>query len=173
MANVASAPVPTATSPEQQLEALISQVTAMSMLAVDFSERCIDVHDKEMSRSALDIARQCIDINAKIPRVVRAHVDAAVDELRSPTPAFYEHIAPTPDEIAASVPTGQGDNQMWYVVVLDADLACMPPHAEDEVRGVPRGSCRKVLGRVSALAHYRQMYDTGKVRLMSEEIPSD
>ena len=39
-----SAPLPIATSPEQELAALVSQVMAMSMLAVSFSRRCIDVH---------------------------------------------------------------------------------------------------------------------------------
>ncbi|KAJ6479854.1 hypothetical protein C8R45DRAFT_1156097 [Mycena sanguinolenta] len=166
-----SAQVPTATSPEQELAALVSQVMAMSMLAVSFSRRCIDVHDKEMSKSALDIAQQCIDISTKIPRVVRAHVDAAEDQFRPPTPAFYEHIAPTPDQMDARLPAGRGENQVWYVVCVGRNpgLYAAADDADEEVRGVPNHSRLKVTGRAAALAHYRQMYDNGKVRCMKEE----
>ena len=86
-------------------------------------------------------------------------------------------------------PLAAGKTKSGMSFVLDATLACMPPRefllmilshinlicrffsddADEEVRGVPNHSRLKVTGRAAALAHYRQMYESGKVRCMKEE----
>ncbi|KAJ6510908.1 hypothetical protein C8R45DRAFT_1162116 [Mycena sanguinolenta] len=179
MANYSSAQVTTGTSPEQELAALVSQVAALSMAAIDMSRHCLEVHDKETSKAALEMARQCLDINRadldseKVPRIVRAHVDATIAEYRSPTPAFYEHEAPTPDHIESMFPAGRGENKTWHVVCIGRQpgLYGEPEDAEEQVRGVPSQSRCKVVGRAAALAHYRQMYESGKVMRLTEELP--
>ncbi|KAJ7714238.1 hypothetical protein B0H14DRAFT_2644520 [Mycena olivaceomarginata] len=63
-----SSQVLTAATPAQEWAALISQVAALSKLAVDMAERCIniDAHlDKVLSKIALSVTRNCLDANVK------------------------------------------------------------------------------------------------------------
>ncbi|KAJ7792841.1 hypothetical protein B0H14DRAFT_3498762 [Mycena olivaceomarginata] len=163
MAHDSASQTPIAASPEEELAALVTQVATLSKLAVDLSEQCIDADDKALSKLALEVTRHCIDINDKIPRVVQVQVDAAVAVFRK-TPAFYENIAPTPDEMEVEYPPGRGDKQVWYVVCVGRQPGFYTTYeeAEDEVDGVPRGHRRRVPGRIAALAYYRQMYEQGK-----------
>ncbi|KAJ6494479.1 hypothetical protein C8R45DRAFT_927658 [Mycena sanguinolenta] len=164
---------PTAATPEQELAALVSRVAAVAKLAVNVSNRCLDVHDTETSKLALEITRQCIDIGDKIPQVVRTHVDAALEDARPPTPAFYEYVAPTPAEVDEKVPEARSDNQTWHVVCVGRQpgLYATYEEADDQVRGVPDQSRRKVVGRDPALAYYRHMYEHGKVTRLTETPP--
>ncbi|KAF7375534.1 hypothetical protein MSAN_00441600 [Mycena sanguinolenta] len=125
-----SAQVPTAASPAQELGALVSQVQALSLLSVNTARRSVDVNDKEMSKLALDMNHCCVELwgmcfvylliwihSEQIPRVVHDQVQAALAQERPFTPMCYEHVAPTPDEMEASLSTG-GDTQAWYVVCV-------------------------------------------------------
>ncbi|KAJ7817178.1 hypothetical protein B0H14DRAFT_2602184 [Mycena olivaceomarginata] len=170
--------MPSAANSKEELAALVSQVAALSKLAVDLSERCLDVNDKALSKLALEVTRHCIDIHDKIPHVVRVQVDAAV-ALYHNAPAFFENIAPTPDEMGAEYPPGRGDNQAWYVVCVGRQPGFyvtsyrlpLPPVRKRKTKSPvsPRGYRRRVAGRIAALAYYRQMYDQGKVRRLNEE----
>ncbi|KAF8171610.1 hypothetical protein K438DRAFT_1982026 [Mycena galopus ATCC 62051] len=153
MANT-SALVPAASNSEQELAALVSQVAALSKLAVDLTERSVDS-------------------NEKLPRVVQAQVEAALAEARPPTPAFFEYDAPTPVELEALFPAGRGDNQAWHVVCVGRKpgLYAASDEADEQVRGVPEQSRRKMAGRATALAYYRNMYEQGKVTCLTEIPP--
>ncbi|KAJ7301353.1 hypothetical protein DFH08DRAFT_978831 [Mycena albidolilacea] len=122
--DVVPSQLPSATNSKEELAALVSQVTALSKLAVDLSERCINVDDKALSKLALEVTRHCIDIHNKIPHVVRVQVDAAVAFYHN-APTFFENIAPTPDEMDAEYPPGREDNQAWYrwSILADEDVA--------------------------------------------------
>ncbi|KAF8187857.1 hypothetical protein K438DRAFT_1972561 [Mycena galopus ATCC 62051] len=134
----ASAPVPNAATPDLELAALLTQVTALSKLAVDVTHWSLDLNDKALSKLALDMTRHCIDINDKLPRIVRAQVAAALSELRAAL-GFYQGIAPTPSQLDALFPPGRGDNQTWYVICIGCQpgLYATPEEADDQVLGVP------------------------------------
>ncbi|KAJ7774397.1 hypothetical protein B0H14DRAFT_2965332 [Mycena olivaceomarginata] len=168
MANPTSQ-APTAATPQQDLAALVSQVAALSILAVNITQRCVDTEEKAMSKLALDMTRHCIDLTDKIPRVVRAQVEAAIAEVSPPT-AFVQGVAPTPAQLEAQFPLGRSDNQAWYVVCIGRQpgLYATPDEADAQVLGVPNQSRRKVVGRVPALAYYRQMYDLQRVMRLTE-----
>ncbi|KAJ7866847.1 hypothetical protein B0H14DRAFT_3442239 [Mycena olivaceomarginata] len=125
--------------------------------------------DKAMSKLALDMTRHCIDLTDKIPRVVRAQVEAAVAEVHPPV-AFSQGIAPTPAQLEAQFPSGRGDNQAWYVVCIGRQpgLYATADEADAQVLGVPDQYRRKVVGRIPALAYYRQMYDLQRVMRLTE-----
>ncbi|KAJ7870319.1 hypothetical protein B0H14DRAFT_3440151 [Mycena olivaceomarginata] len=161
--------VTTAATPEQELAALVSQVAAMSVLAVNITQHCVDTDDKAVSKLALDMTRHCIDLTDKIPRVVRAQVEAAVAEVRPPT-TFSQGIAPTPAQLEAQFPSGRGDNQAWYVVCIGRQpgLYATADEADAQVLGVPDQYRRKVVGRIPALVYYRQMYDLQRVMRLTE-----
>ncbi|KAJ6548274.1 hypothetical protein B0H10DRAFT_2101155 [Mycena sp. CBHHK59/15] len=139
-----------AATPEQELAALVSQVAALSKIA-------------------LDMTRHCLDINEKLPRVVRAQVDAAIAE-HTPATAFYEETAPTPDQLEAQFPPGRGDSQAWYVVCTGRQpgLYASADEADEQVSGVPHQHRRKLTGRGPALAYYRQLYELGQVMRLTE-----
>ncbi|KAF8190202.1 hypothetical protein K438DRAFT_1971082 [Mycena galopus ATCC 62051] len=130
------------------------------------SHRAVDLEDKVLSKLALDMTRHCIEIHDKLPRVIRAQVDATLGESR----AFYQGIASTPAQLEALFPPSRGDNQTWYVVCIRCrpGLYATSEEADAEVLGVPDQSRRKVTGRVAALAYYRQMYEQQKVMRLTE-----
>ncbi|KAJ7315505.1 hypothetical protein DFH08DRAFT_820436 [Mycena albidolilacea] len=159
-----SAPVPAAAAdcdeeleielvnPDQELAALITWVSELSKLAVDLSERCINLDNSGLSKLALNVTRHCLDLHGErlqslvaeqVPRVVRLKVDAAISEVRS----------------------GRGDNQPWYVVWVGCQpgLFATYEEANDQVNSVPNTGRRRIVGRVSALAYYRHLYDTDQV----------
>ncbi|KAK7006451.1 hypothetical protein R3P38DRAFT_2794166 [Favolaschia claudopus] len=150
MANTAAQiPVPSPT-PEQELASVVSQVAALSKLAIDITERFVDAEDKSLSKLGLELTRHCLDVGDKIPRIVQAQVDAALAQRRN----FIQGASPTPGDLEELYPPGKGDNNTWYVVL-----------------GVPDQSRRKVVGRAPALAYYRQMYNDQKV-MRAREVPS-
>ncbi|KAJ6528818.1 hypothetical protein B0H19DRAFT_1083162 [Mycena capillaripes] len=140
----------TAPTPKQELAALIAQVA-------------------ELSKTALDVTRHCIDLNERIPRVVRAQVDAAIGQL-TPAPAFVQGVAPTPAELEAAFPPGRSDSQAWYVVCVGRQpgMYATFEEADAQVLGVPGQKRRKMTGRGPALAYYRQMYAQNDVMLLRE-----
>ncbi|KAK7046254.1 hypothetical protein R3P38DRAFT_2765120 [Favolaschia claudopus] len=154
MANTAAQiPVPSPT-PEQELASVVSQVAALSKLAIDITERFVDAEDKSLSKLGLELTRHCLDVGDKIPRIVQAHVDAALAQRRN----FIQGASPTPGDLEELYPPGKGDNN----TCTDAD---------EQVLGVPDQSRRKVVGRAPALAYYRQMYNDQKV-MRAREVPS-
>ncbi|KAJ7843311.1 hypothetical protein B0H14DRAFT_2585769 [Mycena olivaceomarginata] len=134
------------------------------------AERCIDIDDKVLSKIALSVTRNCLDVNDKLPNVVRLQVEAALTEIGATVPTFTQGVAPTPAELEAQFPPGRGDNQAWYVVCIGRKpgLYSTCDEANEQVLGVPDQSRRKVVGRVPALAYYRQMYDLQRVMLLTE-----
>ncbi|KAJ7695226.1 hypothetical protein B0H16DRAFT_1741234, partial [Mycena metata] len=87
----------TTNSAEQEMEVLISRLTALSKLG-------------------LEMTRHCIDVTEAIPRVIRAQVDAQVDAILegaanasvepAPGPTWYSTPAPTPAQMEARYPPG-------------------------------------------------------------------
>ncbi|KAJ6449957.1 hypothetical protein C8R45DRAFT_1114364 [Mycena sanguinolenta] len=158
--------VPTATSPEEELAAV---VTALTQLTVDATIRSLDLNDKVLTKLIVDMTRLSMDVQEKFPRIVRAQVEAAVAEVRPPTPIFYQGVAPTPAQMDMMFPAGRGDNQQWHVVCVGRQPPAWP--IRHIVHGVPDQSHRRMTGRAAALAHYRQMYDQGKVMRLTEIEP--
>ncbi|KAJ6614468.1 hypothetical protein B0H10DRAFT_1950603 [Mycena sp. CBHHK59/15] len=95
-----------AATPEQELAALVSQVAALSKIA-------------------LDMTRHCLDINEKLPRVVRAQVDAAIAE-HTPATAFYEETAPTPTRSRRNSLPAVATARPGMSSAPGANRACMP-----------------------------------------------
>ncbi|KAJ6448080.1 hypothetical protein C8R45DRAFT_1114217 [Mycena sanguinolenta] len=166
MANSSSS-VPTAANSEKDLAAV---VTALMQLTVDATIHALDLNDKALTKLIVDMTRLCLDVQDKLPRVVRAEVEAAVAEVRPPTPIFYQGVAPTPAQMEGMFPAGRGDNQQWHVVCVGRQpgLYATSDEADVQVHGVPDQSRRRMTGRAAALAYYRQMYEQGKVMRLTE-----
>ncbi|KAJ7863779.1 hypothetical protein B0H14DRAFT_2574719 [Mycena olivaceomarginata] len=176
-------------SPAHQLDALLTDVSALSKLALDIVQRSIDLDDKVVSKLALDLTRHSVAINNQIPQVVRSHVDAIMANIRhtlsslyhslspvdtlSAARVFYQDIAPTPAKLDALFPPGQGDNKAYHVVCVGRvpGLYETVEEANEQIDGVPTQSRRRVVGRLSALAYYRQMFDAKKVLALTQDLP--
>lgn len=97
-------------------------------------QRSPPISDKVVSKLAVDLTRHSVAINNQIPQVVCSHVDAAIAEIRrtssftilfpisvdilQATRVFYQGTAPTPTELDALFPPGQGDNKAYHVVCV-------------------------------------------------------
>ncbi|KAJ7019532.1 hypothetical protein C8F04DRAFT_1276132 [Mycena alexandri] len=144
-----------APSSDQELASLLSNVAALSKLA-------------------LDMTRKCIDITEAVPRVLQAQVDAQVDAridaAVSTGPAFYQSPAPTPDQMDARHPPGNNDNVPHYVITIGRrpGLYIGSQEAEDQVRGVPDMARKRKDNRQEALLWYRTQYALGKAMTVSE-----
>ncbi|KAJ7353249.1 hypothetical protein DFH08DRAFT_956320 [Mycena albidolilacea] len=124
-----------------------------------------------LSKLALDLTRLCIEINDDVPHIVKSHVDAAVAKA---APKFYHSAAPAPDELEALFPPGYGDSITWYVVCVGRrpSLYASFADADDQVRGVPKQSCKKKDSRQEALLYYRAQYDLGECERVSGARPA-
>ncbi|KAJ7312216.1 hypothetical protein DFH08DRAFT_822254 [Mycena albidolilacea] len=176
-------------APAQQLDALLADVSALSKLALDIVQRSINLDDKVVSRLAVDLTRHSVAINNQIPQVVHSHVDVAIAEIRRTLsftvsfpisveilPAarvFYQGTAPTPAELDTLFPLGQGDNKAYHVVCVGQapGLYDTVEEANEQVHGVPAQNRRRVVGRLSALAYYQQMFDAQRVMALTQDLP--
>ncbi|KAJ7801178.1 hypothetical protein B0H14DRAFT_3783990 [Mycena olivaceomarginata] len=176
-------------TPAQQLDALLAEVLALSKLALDIVQRSIDLDNKVVSKLAVDLTRHSVAINNQIPQVVRSHVDAEIAEIRRTLsftisfpisvdilPAarvFYQGTAPTPAELDTLFPLGQGDNKAYHVICVGRapGLYDTVEEANEQVNGVPAQNHCRVVGCLSALAYYCQMFDTQKVMALTQDLP--
>ncbi|KAJ7033994.1 hypothetical protein C8F04DRAFT_1260492 [Mycena alexandri] len=161
-----------APSSDQELASLLSNVAALSKLA-------------------LNMTRKCIDITEAVPRVLQAQVDAQVDTRidaaiddavdaafaavnDSTGPAFYQSPAPTPDQMDARHPPGNNDNVPHYVITIGRrpGLYIGSQDAEDQVRGVPDMARKRKDNRQEALLWYCTQYALGKAMTISEIPPA-
>ncbi|KAJ6503657.1 hypothetical protein C8R45DRAFT_1091436 [Mycena sanguinolenta] len=162
-----SSSAPTAATSEKELAAL---VTTLSKLSIDVSQRALTLNDKNLSSLGLEMTRHCLEITECLPRVLHEHVEAALAQLRPPSPLFYQGIAPTPAHMEEMFPPGNSESQTWHVVCVGRQpgLYATSQEADAQVLGVPDQSRRKVSGRAAALAYYRSMYETDKVMRLTE-----
>ncbi|KAF8163885.1 hypothetical protein K438DRAFT_1775792 [Mycena galopus ATCC 62051] len=144
-----------ALTPEQQLVALASKVSALSTLA-------------------LELTRLGIEINSDLPAVVQAHIEAAIAHMALSGPQFFHSAAISPDDLEAQFPLGYGDTQAWHVVCVGRrpSLYASAADADDQVRGVPNQSRKKKDSRAEALLYYRSQYQQGECERVSEAAPA-
>ncbi|KAJ6452168.1 hypothetical protein C8R47DRAFT_1229514 [Mycena vitilis] len=151
----------TAATSDQDMAAMVSQLAALSKLA-------------------LKMTALCIDVGERLPHVIQAQVDAkvaaALDAAMPSDPAveFYRSAGPTPDEIDAQFPQGRGDNQEWHVVCVGRNpgLYATSTEADSQVLGVPHQARKKKDNRQEALLYYRTQHGLGEVMRVSEAPPS-
>ncbi|KAJ6516539.1 hypothetical protein C8R47DRAFT_1205779 [Mycena vitilis] len=149
----------TAATPDQEMTAMVTELAALSRLA-------------------LKMTHLCIDLNETIPRVVQAQVDAkvatALAALIPSGPAFYRSAGPTPDELDAQFPPGRGDHQEWHVVCIGRNpgLYASSTEADEQVLGVPKQARKRKDNRQEALLYYRTQHGLGEVMRVSETPPS-
>ncbi|KAJ7749149.1 hypothetical protein B0H16DRAFT_1461317 [Mycena metata] len=164
-------------SAAQEMEVLISRLTALSKLG-------------------LEMTRHCIDVTEAIPRVIHAQVNAQVDAILdggatinasepAPGPTWYSSPAPTPAEMEARYPPGPNDDITHYVVCIGRapglyitsissvvlTLPVASQEAEDQVCGVPDMSRRKKDSRAEGLRYYREQHALGRAMHISEVPP--
>ncbi|KAJ7749738.1 hypothetical protein B0H16DRAFT_1461136 [Mycena metata] len=158
----------TTTAPKsaaQEMEVLISRLTALSKLG-------------------LEMTRHCIDVTEAIPRVICSQVNAQVDAILdgaatanapepAPGPTWYSSPAPTPAEMEARYPPGPNDDIAHYVVCIGRapGLYITRSEAEDQVCGVPDMSRCKKDSRAEGLRYYHEQYALGKAMRVSEVPP--
>ncbi|KAJ7016365.1 hypothetical protein C8F04DRAFT_1202405 [Mycena alexandri] len=157
-------------SAEQEMEVLISRLTALSKLGLEVTRHCIDV------------AAHALDSEA-IPRAIQAQVDAQVDAILegaanasvepAPGPTWYSTPAPMPAQMEAHYPPGVNDDIPHYVVCIGRapGLYTSSQDTEDQVRGVPNMSRRKKDTRAEGLRWYREQHALGKTMCVSEVPP--
>ncbi|KAJ7459013.1 hypothetical protein FB451DRAFT_1182599 [Mycena latifolia] len=149
---MAHIPATTTASPEQELAALVAQVTALSKLALEMTKHCIELHGKSTPLYAL-------------PGVIASQVAAALAVPAASSVDFISGTALTPDELEALFPPGVGDHQTWHVVCIGREPGLYPSaeDAEEQVKGVPNQFRQKKSGRLEALSFYRYKYLRGEV----------
>ncbi|KAJ6452847.1 hypothetical protein C8R45DRAFT_945547 [Mycena sanguinolenta] len=184
-----STQVPTASSPEHEMKVLLSQVTALSQLGLNISHRALDMNCEYLQRNV----QACLGSGSPLHRD-QGQDPAGRDRpsrcsssyvfffsylsrlifFSAETPAFYEWESPTPSDVAEKLPTNFGDQMPLYVVWVgrQPEIHASSDQAEDQVRGVPSGSRRKITGRAAALAYYQQMYEDGKVICLTQIRPT-
>ncbi|KAJ7104996.1 hypothetical protein C8R44DRAFT_746235 [Mycena epipterygia] len=156
-------PATTASTPAQEMDALIAQVADLSKLALKMTQHCIDLHDNIPRIVGLQVAAK-----------VAAELDALADAAAAPAPAedgaFVELPAPTPDELDALFPPGTGEFQVWYVVCIGREPGLYASHtdADNQVRGVPNQFRMKKSSLREALDFYRWKYTHQEVKKMIE-----
>ncbi|KAJ6451462.1 hypothetical protein C8R45DRAFT_1113578 [Mycena sanguinolenta] len=177
-----STQVPTASSPEHEMKVLLSQVTALSQLGLNISHRALDMNCEYLL--ALEVVRHSIEIKDPAGRDRPSRCSSSyvfffsylsrLIFFSAETPAFYEWESPTPSDVAEKLPTNFGDQMPLYVVWVgrQPEIHASSDQAEDQVRGVPSGSRRKITGRAAALAYYQQMYEDGKVICLTQIRPT-
>ncbi|KAJ7898274.1 hypothetical protein B0H14DRAFT_3424633 [Mycena olivaceomarginata] len=140
---------------QQEMEALVSKVTALSKLA-------------------LDMTRLCIEVNDALPAVVQGKIVDALAAVSSPAQVFYHSAAPLPDEIDAMFPPGLFDNQPWHVVCVGRRPGLYASHldTDDQVRNIPNQSRKRKDTREEALLYYRTQYRAGECERVSEAPPA-
>ncbi|KAJ7864520.1 hypothetical protein B0H13DRAFT_2353622 [Mycena leptocephala] len=144
MADKSAAPAISDSNPQQELESLISLVAALSQMS-------------------LAMTKHCLDVQTKLPRVVNAAAAAGIAAPITPaiaSPTWVQLVALTPDQLDAAHPAGKlVDDIAYHVVTIGRDPACTPAQSDYQVLGVPDGKRRRIVGRLAALAYYRDFYD--------------
>ncbi|KAJ7078282.1 hypothetical protein B0H15DRAFT_954620 [Mycena belliarum] len=154
-------PTTSAATPDEELSALVMQISSLSKLALDMTKVCIDVKDKLPHV----IAAQAAKIAMAIPET---------GETVS-TPWFEFLDAPTPEEMAARYPSTNGDGQNYHVVCAGRrpGLYADPDDATAQVTGVPNYVREKRKGRFEALRFYKAVYREGRAFTAIDVIVSD
>ncbi|KAJ6467493.1 hypothetical protein C8R47DRAFT_1078616 [Mycena vitilis] len=147
MTDTFAATAPSASTPQQELEALVARVAALSQMS-------------------LAMAKHCLDVQTKLPVVFNAAVEAGVGALTPSPPAWVLLTARTPDELDAAHPSAPGLNEMSYHVVRrrEPGLYNSVEESDYQVLGVPGGKRRKITTRLAALAYYRERYASNEVQ---------
>ncbi|KAJ7506700.1 hypothetical protein B0H11DRAFT_1903485 [Mycena galericulata] len=168
------APATAASSPQQELDALVKRVSELSQMALDMTRLCIDVQTVvpgvALSRQAFDMARVCLDLRAALPEAFARATGAASEEVAPIAAPFdwVEELAPTPNQMDSYYPPGVGDDLSWHVVCIGREpgLYASPEEANKQILGVPNQFRQKKDSRVEALAFYRLRYDSQRVHKM-------
>ncbi|KAJ7156820.1 hypothetical protein C8R43DRAFT_1125401 [Mycena crocata] len=166
-------PATNASTPQQELDALLAMVSNLAQLSLDMTRLCIDVQNVvpgiALSRRALEMTSACLDVKDQIRHsfAVVAEAAVAVAAATPPAPLFewVRAVALTPDQLEASYGKGVCDNVAWQVVCIGREpgMYIDPDDAKANVEGVPNGFRKKKDTRLEALAFYRARYDDGKV----------
>ncbi|KAJ6518326.1 hypothetical protein C8R47DRAFT_1205381 [Mycena vitilis] len=141
-----AAALTSALSPQEELDALVARVAALSQMA-------------------LAMAKHCVDLQTKLPVIVSAAVAAGVRDL-VPSPAEWVlDVARTPDQLEAAHPAGPFDNIAYHVVTSGREpgLCASVDESDVQVLGVPGCARRRVVGRLAALAYYRAEFNSQRV----------
>ncbi|KAJ7893535.1 hypothetical protein B0H13DRAFT_2339673 [Mycena leptocephala] len=133
-------------NPQQELESLVALVAALSQMS-------------------LAMTKHCLDVQTKLPRVVNAAAAAGIAAPITPavvSPTWVQLVALTPDQLDAAHPAGKLVDDIAYHVVSigrDPGLYTSTTESDYQVLGVPDGKRRRIVGRLAALAYYRDLYD--------------
>ncbi|KAJ7022249.1 hypothetical protein C8F04DRAFT_1194658 [Mycena alexandri] len=141
----ASAAAINASTPEQELQSLISLLAAISQMSLELTTRCLDVQ-------------------TRLPGVIERVLDA---QTVPPILAWVPLVPRTPGEVeAAHPPPIAGSAERSYHVVTTGREPGLYDDVNDsnyQVLGVPNAKHRKVTGLAAALAYYRAKYDAQEV----------
>ncbi|KAJ7120867.1 hypothetical protein C8R44DRAFT_877194 [Mycena epipterygia] len=156
----------TASTPTEEMDALIVQVADLSKLALKMTQHCIDLHDNIPRVVVIQVA-------AKVAAELAALADTAAAPTTADNPAsdeFVELPAPTPDELDALFPIGTGDSQVWHVVCIGREPGLYANHmdAYDQITGVPNSFRMKKSSLCEALNFYRWRYARQEVKKLVE-----
>ncbi|KAJ6543672.1 hypothetical protein B0H10DRAFT_2218717 [Mycena sp. CBHHK59/15] len=133
---------PNASTPQQELDALVAKVAALARLSVDLTRLSLDIQDT-FPAVMMQVAAMSA---ASAPTVVRG-------------------VPQTPDEVEAAHPPSPNDPQSWYVVIVGREpgLYTNSDAADMQTTGIPNQFRQRKTGLREALAFYRNKYEAGKV----------
>ncbi|KAJ7076279.1 hypothetical protein B0H15DRAFT_955802 [Mycena belliarum] len=162
-----------ASTPQEEMDALVAKVAALTLMSLDMARLCVDVQTS-----------LCIDVKTQIAPAFTAAANRAIASLvNAPVPApvpvpdhlWVKGIALTPDQLEASFGPGVGDEQTWHVVCIGREpgLYASPTEANLQIEGVPNQFREKKKSRVEALAFYRHWYESARVEKWNAVLVDD
>ncbi|KAJ7088342.1 hypothetical protein C8R44DRAFT_751910 [Mycena epipterygia] len=145
-----TSPPTTASTPAQEMDALLAQVGDLSKLALKMTQHCIDLHDNIPRVVALQVSAKVAAELATLADTASANPDSpgiythfhprsSSNGLHAASEDFVEVPAPTPDELDARFPPGTADSQVWHVVCIGREPGLYANHTDayEQMRGVP------------------------------------
>ncbi|KAK6966811.1 hypothetical protein R3P38DRAFT_2815727 [Favolaschia claudopus] len=128
----------------------------------------------ELLKNSLALTTKCVELQTQLPHNFKAALDTAVAaELKDAVAAalagdWIEVDARTPTALEAAHPLGEGDDQVYHVVLIGREpgLYSSVKMSDYQVNRIPSGKRHRKVGRAEALAFYRRKFNEGEVRKM-------
>ncbi|KAJ7122606.1 hypothetical protein C8R43DRAFT_959313 [Mycena crocata] len=164
-------PANNASTPQQEMDALLELVGTLSSMSLNLTRLCIEVQNVvpgiALSRQALEMTGACLDIKDQIRHAFAVVAEAAVAAAAPPAPLveWIRRQALTPDQLERSHPAGLCDDSAYQVVTIGREpgIFISSDDASNNISGVPKGFRKKKDSRIEALAFYRAQFEAGKV----------
>ncbi|KAF8144864.1 hypothetical protein K438DRAFT_1992426 [Mycena galopus ATCC 62051] len=126
-------------TPQTELQALVSLVT-------------------DLSQTSLTMATQCLDVWPSINASTSIFATSTMYHYQlAPLPSWRHLIPRTPEELD-DTHAGDNESKTWHVVTVGREPGLYNTNLDIQVLGVPGASRQHIPGLAAALAHYCAKY---------------